>query len=140
MSRLTIRKYGEIVSNKREKKEIHCSNFCNNCSQGSGNCEYVKDMIEKLAEYEDLEEKGLLVKLPCKIGSTIYQLINSHINEYKVIGICFDIFQNKWMYEVTYEIGLEWFKTMCDFDVFGKTVFLTKEEAEQELKRLESAE
>ena len=139
MSRLTIRKYGEIVSNKREKNGIYCSNFCNNCSQGSGNCEYVKDMIEKLADYEDLEEQGLLLKLPCKVGSTIYQLINSHIYEYKVIGICFDILQNKWMYEVAYEIGLEWFKTMCDFDVFGKskTVFLTKEEAEKELERLE---
>lgn len=92
-----------------------------------------------LREYKELEEQGLLLKLPCKVGSTIYQLINSHIYEYKVIGICFDIFQNKWMYEVAYEIGLEWFKTMCDFDVFGKskTVFLTKEEAEQALKRLE---
>ena len=101
---------------------------------------YWLDVYFKLQEYEDLEEQGLLLKLPCKVGSTIYQLINSHINEYKVIGICFDIFQNKWMYELTYESNLEWFKTICNFDVFGKTVFLTKEEAEQELKRLESAE
>ena len=95
--------------------------------------------LEELKEYKQLEEQGLLLKLPCKVGSTIYQLINSHIYEYKVIGICFDILQNKWMYEVAYEIGLEWFKTMCDFDVFGKskTVFLTKEEAEKELERLE---
>ena len=100
------------------------------------------DLREKLKYYEDLEEQGLLLKLPCKIGDTVYQLINSHIYEYKVIGICFDIFQNKWMYEVAYQIGLEWFKTMCDFDAFGKskTVFLTKEEAEKELKRLECAE
>ena len=96
----------------------------------------------KLKEYEDLEEQELLLKLPCKVGDTIYQLINSHIYEYKVIGICFDIFQNKWMYEVAYQIGLEWFKTMCDFDAFGKskTVFLTKEEAEKALERLECAE
>ena len=97
------------------------------------------ELRDNLKHFEDLEEQGLLLKLPCKIGDTIYQLINSHIYEYKVIGICFDIFQNKWMYEVTYEIGLEWFKTMCDFDVFGKskTVFRTKEEAEKALKRLE---
>jgi hypothetical protein len=104
--------------------------------------EELGNLLKELKEYKELEEQELLLKLPCKIGSTIYQLINSHIYEYKVIGICFDIFQNKWMYEVAYEIGLEWFKTMCDFDVFGKskTVFLTKEEAEQELKRLEGAE
>ena len=99
-------------------------------------------ILQELKEYRDLEEQGLLLKLPCKIGDTVYQLINSHIYEYKVIGICFDIFQNKWMYEVAYQIGLEWFKTMCDFDAFGKskTVFLTKEEAEKALERLECAE
>ena len=99
-------------------------------------------ILQELKEYRDLEEQGLLLKLPCKIGDTVYQLINSHIYEYKVIGIYFDIFQNKWMYEVAYQIGLEWFKTMCDFDAFGKskTVFLTKEEAEEALERLECAE
>ena len=99
-------------------------------------------ILQELKEYRDLEEQGLLLKLPCKIGDTVYQLINSHICEYKVIGICFDIFQNKWMYEVAYQIGLEWFKTMCDFDAFGKskTVFLTKEEAEKALERLECTE
>ena len=99
-------------------------------------------ILQELKEYRNLEEQGLLLKLPCKIGDTVYQLINSHIHEYKVIGICFDIFQNKWMYEVAYQIGLEWFKTMCDFDAFGKskTVFLTKEEAEKALERLECTE
>ena len=99
-------------------------------------------ILQELKEYRDLEEQGLLLKLPCKIGDTVYQLINSHIYEYKVIGICFDIFQNKWMYEVAYQIGLEWFKTMCDFDAFGKskTVFLTKEDAEKTLERLECTE
>ena len=115
-------------------------------------CEFLKDkeefskwldrtewIVRKCDEYARAEEQGLLLKLPCKIGDTVYQLINSHIYEYKVIGICFDIFQNKWMYEVAYQIGLEWFKTMCDFDAFGKskTVFLTKEEAEKTLERLE---
>lgn len=117
-----------------------CSEYCDTIDALDITCSdcAIQKAFDKLAEYEDLEEKGLLLKLPCKVGSTIYQLINSHIYEYKVIGICFDIFQNKWMYEVTYEIGLEWFKTMCDFDVFGKskTVFLIKEEAEKELERL----
>lgn len=30
------------------------------------------DLREKLKEYEDLEEQGRLVKLPCKVGDTIY--------------------------------------------------------------------
>ena len=103
---------------------------CKNC--------HIQKAFEKLAEYEDLEEQGLLLRLPCKIGSTLYQPIYSSINEYKVIGLCFDINHNKWMYEVAYEIGFEWHKTVCDFNYIGKTVFLTQAEAEQKLKEMES--
>jgi hypothetical protein len=35
---------------------------------------YESKIAEKLAEYEDLEERGLLLKLPCKIGDTIYYI------------------------------------------------------------------
>ena len=103
---------------------------CENC--------HIQKAFEKLAEYEDLEEQGLLFRLPCKIGSTLYQPIYSSINEYKVIGLCFDIYHNKLMYEVAYEIGFEWHKTVCDFNDIGKYVFLTKAEAEQKLKEMES--
>ena len=72
------------------------------------------------------------------MGSTLYQPIDSRINEYKVIGLCFDIFKNKWMYEVAYEVSLEWHKTVCNFNHIGKTVFLTQSEAEQKLKEMES--
>lgn len=99
-------------------------------------CEPFKDVMKRLAEYEDAEEQGLLLRLTCKVGSTLYQPINSHVNEYKVIGLCFDIFQNKWMYEVAYEVVGVWNKTICDFEVIGKTVFLTKEEAAQALKQM----
>ena len=95
-------------------------------------------IAEKLKEYEDLEEQGLLLRLPCKVGSTLYQPISNRINEYKVIGLCFDITRNEFMYEVAYQIGLEWYKTTCDFDCIGKTVFLTKSESEQKLKEMES--
>ncbi len=33
------------------------------------NCELTSSVCEKLGEYEDLEEQGRLVKLPCKIRS-----------------------------------------------------------------------
>ena len=90
-------------------------------------------ICQRLKLYEDLEEHGLLLRLPCKIGSTLYQPISNRINEYKAIGLCFDITRNEFMYEVAYQIGLEWYKTTCDFDCINKTVFLTKEEAEKKL-------
>ena len=130
---------------EEEREEAYTAIFppyADECTERAENCKKFADWLEELKEYRDLEEQGLLLKLPCKIGDTVYQLINSHIYEYKVIDICFDIFQNKWMYEVAYQIGLEWFKTMCDFDAFrkSKTVFLTKEEAEEKLKELNISE
>ena len=123
MERLTEWKYG--------KKLLAKTKFSGDF--GSAN------VLNRLAEYEDLEEQGLLLRLPCKVGSTLYQPIsNRQINEYKVIGLCFDITRNEFMYEVAYQIGLEWYKTTCDFDRINKTVFLTKEEAEQKLKEMES--
>lgn len=104
----------------------------------SYSCYSTKRIIERLAEYEDAEEQGLLLRLPCKVGSTLYQPISNQINEYKAIGLCFDITRNEFMYEVAYQIGLEWYKTTCDFDCINKTVFLTQEEAEQKLKEMES--
>ena len=98
----------------------------------------VKSLKSKLKNYKDLEEQSLLFRLPCKVGSTLYQPISNQINEYKAIGLCFDITRNEFMYEVIYQIGLEWYKTTCDFDCINKTVFLTQAEAEQKLKEMES--
>ena len=141
MERLTDRCWRNLGPWEWCGQNFQCSRKLNDDGGCINGC-IVPKLYKHLAEYEELEEQGLLLKLPCKIGDTVYQLINSHIYEYKVIGICFDIFQNKWMYEVAYQIGLEWFKTMCDFDAFGKskTVFLTKEEAEEKLKELNISE
>lgn len=93
-------------------------------------------ICQRLKLYEDLEEQGFILRLPCKIGSILYQPIDNQINEYYIIGLRFDITRNKFMYEVTYNIGLDWYNTTCDFDYINDAVFLTKEEAEQKLKEM----
>ena len=35
-------------------------------------CELLSEACKKLAEYEQLEEQGLLVRLPCKVGDIVY--------------------------------------------------------------------
>ena len=99
----------------------------------------LRNAIDKLAEYEDLEEQGLLLKLHFPLGTKKLYLVDTYeIDELDVTGITLyksnekDERPNETIICVDY----------CDFyyDDFGKTVFLTKEEAEQELKRLECAE
>ena len=95
------------------------------------NCKTVDDVIDKLAEYEGLEEQGRLIKLPCKVGDTIYGLHKAMVCELdtETIGI-----SKMPSGEILYLIdGWE-----LDKGDFGKTVFLTKYEAEQKLKEMES--
>ena len=41
-------------------------------SRKCDNCEITTSICEKLGKYEDLEEQGRLVKLPCKVGDTVW--------------------------------------------------------------------
>lgn len=43
------------------------------CQLEEGN-ELLKSALDKLAMYEDLEEQGKLLKLPCSVGDTVYIL------------------------------------------------------------------
>lgn len=99
--------------------------------------------LEKLAEYEDLEEQGLLVRLPVAIGTKVY-IISSFLD-------CIYNYDNckvtqKWKCEedipCEYEKKLycvkeiEFYLTLKD--AIGKTIFLTREEAEKKLEELEN--
>ena len=102
---------------------------CNECG--------IYQAIQKLAEYEDLEEQGLLLRLFCKIGDTIWYVDNDDDDypiklEIDIISI--DDNKNIWYYANDDIYGKFGF---IDSD-FGKTVFLTQAEAEQKLKEIEN--
>ena len=100
--------------------------------------EDTRKVLRKLAEYEDAEEQGFLLRLPCKVGDTVY--IPIALNNKIYIGVCRGFKTDKYMgrgmlVEIQYEDGD---KSWEDFSSFGKTVFLTQAEAEQKLKEMES--
>ena len=90
---------------------------------------YEEDIVEKLAEYEDLEEQGLLLRLPCKLGTTVYNTTwwDNVTEKVKVDGKTFYRTVHK------HKVSKSTF-SLVDIYNFGKTVFLTKAEAEQKLK------
>ena len=53
-----------------------CFEKCNGLGASSkcDNCEIMTSVCEKLGEFEDLEEQGLLLRLPCKVGDTVYAI------------------------------------------------------------------
>ena len=134
MERLTKRDFSRITYN--ERRSIMCSSYCDNCSQGAGNCKTVKNMIEKLATYEDLEEQGLLVRLPCKVGDTVYVPTRVLVSEFKITAIFCDI-HGTYFYWLFYCGIYERTSGFSERDI-GKTVFLTREEAEKKLEEMKA--
>ena len=97
------------------------------------NCKTIDDVIDKLAKYEGLEEQGRLVKLPCKIGTEVYDITWWDNVQEKVVV------KGKAYYRTVHKHKITKLPfTYSDIDDFGKTVFLTKSEAEQKLKEMES--
>ena len=85
MERLTKKEMTELKNGQKivccNYKDEDCDDYCM-----YGYCTWNEKALKKLKELEDLEEQGLLLRLPCKVGDTLYQVI-ADINEYKVTAI-----------------------------------------------------
>lgn len=95
--------------------------------------------FKKLAYYEDLEEQGLLVKLPCRVGDEVWT--NESEGKQFCGTITFITIMNSrddmggGFINVAFNNGHSLMQ--FDFSDIGKTVFLTKAEAEKALEEME---
>lgn len=102
--------------------------------------EEIDAIYRRLKEYEDLEEQGRLIKLPCKVGDTVYYFSGGYyknIKNWKITPIKvteFNIKVNKSGKLIP--LALIANGTRYPMSSIGKTVFLTKSEAEAKLKEL----
>lgn len=101
---------------------------------------------EKLSAYEDAEEQGLLLRLPCKVGDTVYQISENFIEPCTVDTIFLGNYMDRNgnycnMAEIYYDRDdCPYVSTEIYFTDIGETVFLTREEAEAKLAEMEGAE
>ena len=109
---------------------------------GENSYDYKNLLIERLGKYEDLEEQGRLIKLPCKVGDTVYVngvLGCGEAERYRVIRVDYHSTlgtgRNEFYIEALLCADPDSVITFYDKQ-FGKTVFLTKSEAEVKLKEL----
>ena len=116
------------------------------------NCDEGYCAIEKLAAYEDAEEQGLILRLPCGIGSDVY-MIPSKIN-YKLNILSLHPENNRVYHQkvdlITFTENGWYIK--CDKDreyaierilsekMYKETWFLSQAEAEAKLEEMEGAE
>ena len=112
-------------------------NFCDISMCRENPCPYngmcsQRQTWERLKQYEDAEQDGRLVVLPCKVGAPVY---TTHWWK-DVKEKCTDSKGNSF-YRTVHKniIKKERFNPFGpDYEWLGKTVFLTREEAEAALK------
>ena len=104
-------------------------------------CEINNKMIAKLADYEDLEEQGLLLRLPCKVGDEFWVIAykSKVITHVKCSGYVIqeDVpngIKNKYVWLDSVKNPRDYWK--LDFKEFDRQCFKTKAEAEQALKQM----
>ena len=92
-------------------------------------CKQMYDILCKI-------EQGTLIELPCKVGDWIWVVCGT-ISEYQISEFWYD--GRFFVFKCT---NVEYVQEHRDFSFFderiGKTVFLTREEAEQRLKELQN--
>lgn len=120
------------------------------------------NVLQKLADYEDAEEQGLLLRLPCKeaytkSGDIVYLIYDYEVVEcthcglginpvdgkaYIALATDEDIFPYRRPIPEYDSDPTDWCTNTIDVEVgeIGKTVFFTKSEAEAKLKEMEGAE
>lgn len=100
-------------------------------------------LAERLKDYEDAEEQGLLLRLPCKMGDKVYQISENFIEPCTVETIFLGNYRDRngnWcnMAEIHYDRDdCPYVSTEIYFTDIGETVFLTETEAEAKLKEME---
>lgn len=97
------------------------------------------DLHDRLKGYEDAEENELLLRLPCKVGDTIFEVFDGKIRELRVIAVPVHVSSCG----VRAEITCQNYRGACypiGFYEVGKRVFLTREEAEVKLAELEATQ
>ena len=92
--------------------------------------------IDRLRELAEADKDGRVVVLPCKVGDTVY-FVNKQILEFAVVGYAVDETGISWVHaEHVDKIGNTNERTFSP-DRFGKTTFLSREEAEKALQEME---
>ena len=110
-----------------------------NCMKCAEQHEKLAEWLEELKSYKEAEEQGLLLRLSCKVGDTVYRVnvgAKQPIIPMTVSEIHFLCYKNE--RAVRFDaIGKEDMGESCyRLEDIGRIVFLTRKEAEKKLEAM----
>lgn len=117
------------------------------CCFEDGELYWLKDvagLLEELKSYKEAEEQGLLVKLPCKVGDMVWDNDFGYPESYEIkafsYGFCDSYVEPNIEDEIIfyYENYNGSITGAFPMSEIGKTVFLTREEAEKKLEEMKN--
>lgn len=97
-----------------------------NCIKCAEEHEQLAEWLEELKSYKDLDEQGLLVRLPCKVGDSVFIIVGKDISRQGIRKI--EISDNSIIFKTNRQ------KRIFNVAELGKTVFLAREDAEKKLE------
>ena len=93
-----------------------------------------KNGLEKIKKWIEADKAGRLAVLPCKAGDTVYEVTSRKtISEYRVKAIRVELFCTFIEWDIVAGF-VDKSISGVPVDEIGKTVFLTREEAEKALE------
>ena len=126
----------------KDLAEILRQNIPEDCKHPHKAVVLTDDDVDRWNGYKNAEEQGLMLRLPCKVGDTIYVngvLGVGEAEEYKVIRVDYhsNLATNRSEFYIEALLVVDPRNSIGFYDKeIGKTVFFTKAEAEQKLKEL----
>ena len=106
--------------------------YYDNCSECANQNNQLAEWLEELKSFKEAEKQGLLVRLPCKVGEKLWCIVNSTIRELRVHHFDMPAFGTT---DIVFRYA-DGFKLERFVGEIGKTVFLTREEAEKKLEEM----
>ena len=84
------------------------------------------DWLEELKRYRDLEEQGRLLVLPCKVGDTVYEILEETVPNHH-------FYINEWKVQ---DVSTQSIKYADEWEPYGyENLYFTREEAEAALEK-----
>ena len=84
------------------------------------------DWLEELKRYRDLEEQGRLLVLPCRVGDTVYELLEETVPNHH-------FYINEWKVQ---DVSTQSIKYADEWESYDyENLYFTREEAEAALER-----
>lgn len=91
----------------------------------------IKEVLDRLRFYEDLEEQGRLIELPCKVGDMVYNLIPLRNGKNEIKEDVIDkIIINKDGVFLDFKNGL-----MKNINCIGDSLLLSKKDVKKAVKK-----